>query len=80
MIVAIDAERPALRGYHGSSHVSLSSMVFSSMKGGLVGAGSCSSIVSICSAFAIVGRSDGTSCVHRSPTCTTLKTSFFTLL
>ena len=39
-----------------SSH--LLGMVLSSIKGGFVGAGSCSSFVNICSAFDTVGRND----------------------
>lgn len=55
--------------------------MLSSMNGGLEGAGRCASfIVSICSAFDIVGRNEGISWVHRSPICTTLKIASLTSL
>ena len=79
-MVAIEAESPALRGLHGSSHLSVSFIILSSIKGGFVGAGRWSSFfVNICSAFDIVGRNDWIFWVHRSPICTTLKISFLTL-
>lgn len=48
--------------------MSLNSMVLSSMNGGLVGAGRCSFPTSISSALDMVGRSEGISWVHKSPT------------
>lgn len=80
-MVAIESNVLGFSGKDGSSNVSLSSIVLSSIKGGLVGGGSSSSFfVSICNTLDIVGRKEGASCVHNSPIWMTLKTSFLMLL
>lgn len=79
-MVATESDVMGFSGKDGSSHVSLSIIVFSSMKGGFVGGGSSSSFfVSICNALDIFGRKEGASCMHNSPIWMTLKTSFLML-
>ncbi|KAK4399707.1 2-phytyl-1,4-beta-naphthoquinone methyltransferase, chloroplastic [Sesamum angolense] len=66
--LATEAAFPCSRPDEKFSLVSLSSMVFSSVKGGLVGAGRFSFFTNIFSALDIDGRNKGISWVHNNPT------------
>lgn len=79
-MVATEAVMPWSRAGDAPLIMASSSMVLSSMKGGLVGAGSCSSPASISSAIDMDGRRDEASCVHNSATWTTLIISFLALM